>query len=336
MKRKITLAILLTVIITALSACSFKKDKENADSENDAGTSTVAEQTTSSDNTTKENGAADENKITFNLYFANSDKSAIVAEKREIAIDGKDSVEAAMEALMNGPTDQNLKRTIPEDAKLIDINVVEGTAIVNFSKELLNENGMVGIIEKASLVNTLTDIEGINKVKILVEGKDLLSSSGLPLGELEKFQTDAQGRPVEGEVQTVTLYFANAEATALVPEKREVYIIKHEPIEAEVFYELSKGPATQGLYPTIPEGTRILSVETEDGICRLNLSEEFINNAVGGSAGELATIYSIVNTLTELPGVEKVQFLIEGKVREAYIHLELSEPFERNEKAIAK
>jgi len=336
MKRKITMVILLTAIIAALSACSFTKDRKNAASEKDAGSSTAVEQTASSDDTTKENGTADEDKITLNLYFANSDKTAILAEKREINTDGRDDVRAAMEALIDGPTDQSLKRTIPEDARLIDVDVDDGTAVVNFSRELLNENGMVGIIEKASIVNTLTDIDGIRKVKILVEGKDLLNSGGLPLGELKRYETDEQGHLLEGETKTVTLYFANAGANGLVAESREIYVFKHDPIEAEVFYELAKGPVTQGLYPTIPEGTRILSVETEDGICKLNLSEEFIDNAVGGSAGELVTVYSIVNTLTELPGIEKVQFLIDGKVREAYIHLEFSEPFERNEKAIDK
>jgi len=46
------------------------------------------------------------------------------------------------------------------------------------------------------------------------------------------------------------------------------------------------------------------------------LSKEFVENHIGGSTAELMTINSIVASLTELPGIDKVQFLIEGNVRE--------------------
>jgi len=48
------------------------------------------------------------------------------------------------------------------------------------------------------------------------------------------------------------------------------------------------------------------------------------------------TLFSIVNTMTELPGIEKVQFLIEGQKQDAYIHVAFSEPFKRNNSIIQK
>lgn len=45
----------------------------------------------------------------------------------------------------------------------------------------------------------------------------------------------------------------------------------------------------------------------------LDLSENFINNHPGGAELESATIYSIVNTLTELTEVNSVKFLINGE-----------------------
>ena len=46
------------------------------------------------------------------------------------------------------------------------------------------------------------------------------------------------------------------------------------------------------------------------------------------------TLYSIINTITELPGIDKVQFLIEGQKQEVYIHAVFNEPFKRNDKLI--
>ena len=48
------------------------------------------------------------------------------------------------------------------------------------------------------------------------------------------------------------------------------------------------------------------------------------------------TVYSIVNSLTELPSVKKVQFLIEGEKREVYLHMAFDTPIERDEEMITK
>lgn len=136
--------------------------------------------------------------------------------------------------------------------------------------------------------------------------------------------------------RTITLYFANTDADKVVAEKREVEISQNTQIEKLVFEELQEGPKSEDLHSAIPEGTRLLSASTENSICTLNLSREFVDNHPGGSAGESMTLHSIINTMTELPGIDKVQFLIEGQKQEAYIHAVFNEPFERNEEVIGK
>ncbi len=77
----------------------------------------------------------------------------------------------------------------------------------------------------------------------------------------------------------------------------------------------------------LPEGARLLGVKTEDGIATADFSEELVSRFPGGSSNEAATVYSIVNTLTSLPGVEKVQILVEGEVVETIGgHLDVSSP----------
>jgi hypothetical protein len=153
-----------------------------------------------------------------------------------------------------------------------------------------------------------------------------------PVSDPQNTNLIATNQPVERK--TLTLYYGNSNADGVVAEKREVEFDKDKQIERVVFEELQKKPKTQDLYATIPEGTKLLSVTTEGGICTLNLSKEFVDNSPGGSAGELMTLYSIINSLTELPGIDKVQFLIEGQKQEAYIHAVFNEPFERNEEII--
>ena len=74
-----------------------------------------------------------------------------------------------------------------------------------------------------------------------------------------------------------------------------------------------KGPETPGLTKaTVPEGTKLLSVEVQDEILLLIFSGAY-RKPRSGSTGEMMTIVPIVNSLTELDGINKVQFLVEGK-----------------------
>ena len=78
--------------------------------------------------------------------------------------------------------------------------------------------------------------------------------------------------------------------------------------------ELISGPSGQvpGIYPTVNNNTKILSVTTKDGICYVNMDSNFLM-VVNNVSTELA-IYSIVNSLAELTNVNKVQILINGEV----------------------
>lgn len=74
---------------------------------------------------------------------------------------------------------------------------------------------------------------------------------------------------------------------------------------------LIQGPTDEILEKTIPDGTRVNDIKLVGDMIILDLSEEFIND-IEGAEKESATIYSIVNTLTELNEVNSVKFLIDG------------------------
>lgn len=126
----------------------------------------------------------------------------------------------------------------------------------------------------------------------------------------------------------VTLYFADKEAQYLIPEEREVKI-GGQPLERVVVEELIKGPTNSELRPTIPEGTKLLSLEVKNGVAYVNFSREFKLRHPGGSAAEIMTLYSVVDSLAHLGTAKKVQFLLEGQKKEAILgHIDTSAPLE--------
>ena len=132
------------------------------------------------------------------------------------------------------------------------------------------------------------------------------------------------------EMVEVNLYFSDSQAMYLVPEKRKISQIPS--LARQAVIELIKGPENSDLYPTIPEGTQVNEVYIADDIAYVDLSEEVFKNHPGGSSGELMTVYSMVNTLTEIPPIKSVQILVAGNERESLVgHVDISRPLLREE-----
>lgn len=322
------------MIIVSLTGCSGSQKKENNDGDSKVVT-TPQSTITVTDNVT-DNDVIEEKTIKLNIYFPTIDNDSVLAEEREVVIESNEVMKAAMEALIAGPKSDRLRNPMPPGTKLLGIDRKGNVAVVDFSKEYGGNGDIAELVQWISVVNTLTEINGVEKVRILVEGNDLVGPSGQPYGELSRVDFDQSLISESVSKEKVTLYFSDSEAEFVVAEKREVEVKAGESIEEVVINELIKGPKSNGLISVIPEGTRLISVETKDGICSINLSDEFVSSNYIGSAGETMIIYSIVNSLTELKDVREVQFLIGGKKREVYFHMALDTPIERDESLIKK
>jgi len=274
--------------------------------------------------------------IKVTLYFPTVDNSALKKVEREIPVVNKAILKACILALAEGPDDPALRNPIPAGTEILGITIKNGTAIVDLSEEFLNSSGLDEVTSRLSIVNTLTEIDGVDRVRLRIEGKDIAGPSGKPLGDMRPAVLDEEGRPVPGKTMTAVLYFSDSDAVYLVGEHREIEIPAGVSEEEAVITELMAGPRTDDLWSAIPDGTKLLSVVTKAGVCTVNFSREYIGNSPGGTAAERMAIYSVVNTLTELDGIEKVDFLIEGKKEKVYTHAIFDEPFSRDESIIAK
>ena len=117
----------------------------------------------------------------------------------------------------------------------------------------------------------------------------------------------------------VTLYYLNKETKELMPEGRMVdaKTLLTDPYTT-LLELLMEAPKNEKLQSVIPEGTRILKTELKGDMVYVDLSKEFIDNHTGGLEAETTTIYSIVNTLTELNEVNSVKILINGKENQSF------------------
>ena len=113
------------------------------------------------------------------MYFATytETESYLVEETREIQSDDV-LHKKAVEELIKGPKNSELYPTIPSNAKVNSVEISGSTAVVDFSREIITSvdeiphSSTTETLAVYSIVNTLTEFEEINSVKITVEGRD--------------------------------------------------------------------------------------------------------------------------------------------------------------------
>ncbi|MCL5808952.1 MAG: GerMN domain-containing protein [Deltaproteobacteria bacterium] len=138
--------------------------------------------------------------------------------------------------------------------------------------------------------------------------------------------------------QEVTLFFSDANERFLIPEKRFIPREKEPEEQAQEMVKALLSGSKTGLVNTFPENAELQGVKLEGGDTLLvNFSESLAVNHPGGSAAEMATVYSLTNTLTvNMPAIKKVKILIGGKERESLKgHIGLKNPFTINRELIA-
>ncbi len=277
-------------------------------------------------------------KQSFTLYFLDSTGTDFSKETHslevpaEVAASDEKLLSLLTEALISGPKDAVVsKRAIPADARLISLKINDNRiATVDFSKEFSASTDLENNLAVCTVVLTLCETGKVDKVAVHVNGMEIIGQGKMPLGALGKDDIVNAADPEKATAQkTVKLYYPNSTANELVLEERALPVDGGKIDEITVLTELIKGTSVPEAVNVIPASTKVLSCETKDGICYVNLSKDFIDKKPQGSSSETLLIESVIYTLTELDGVDKVMFLIEGEKTEAYGQMVFNEPFER-------
>jgi len=133
--------------------------------------------------------------------------------------------------------------------------------------------------------------------------------------------------PVAPEARDIVLYFVDSAGFSLVSEERQIAGCNDErQCIAQTLEALAAGSSEY--QPVLPESTRVLGVELEGGLARINFSRDLVNRHPGGSLSELLTVYGLTNTLAvNFPNLRHLQILIEGQVEQTLKgHVDISRP----------
>ncbi len=196
-----------------------------------------------------------------------------------------------------------------------------------FSPEFLAVPAMEQTVAALCAALTLCELDSVESVTVTSGGETLFSN----LVPEDALLSDSDDDPY---VRQLRLYFADSQGRYLVSEYHTLTLDEDSSPERYVVEELLRGPNSSDLTSPIPAGTTLVSCATVDGICVVNLSADFYKNRPHTALGERLAIYSIVNSLTALSGVDGVNLLVEGQPVDTYVYRSLAEPLAWYEEAI--
>lgn len=272
----------------------------------------------------------------YQIFYLNMDMSKIVAEDYDsTGVDGEALMEELLTRLQSAPRSSKLRQTIPANVKINSFKKNGVYLYVDFSEEYKELKPEEEILIRAAIVKTLVQVPAFSIVAFTVNSEPLLSHDGTLVGSMSADSfVENPGKQINSSVEaTLNLYFSNKEGTKLVKEVRTVHYSTNTSMEKLIMEQLIEGPKKSGKLATVPAGTKIISVSVADGVCYVNLSDSFKNQ--NAEVNEEVVLYSIVNSLTELQGVSKVQISVngstDGKLRFTY---DLSKLYERELKLL--
>ncbi|MBR5635374.1 MAG: GerMN domain-containing protein [Pseudobutyrivibrio sp.] len=271
------------------------------------------------------------------IYYVNTDKTNITAVDYSFtATSTEGQIREAINMLGKDTENIDYITTIPSGLDLKRWKLNDGTLELYFVGDYDSLDVYTEVLVRAAIVKTLVQIDKVKSVSFYINNAPLIDLNGETVGAMtaDTFIDDF-GQETDSLLSTeLKLYFASADGMSLVSENRQVYYSRNVSIEKIVMEQLLKGPDDSRLLSALPAGTKLNSISvSENGVCIANF-DATIETPITGIT-EKVTLYSIVNSLTELDSIKQVQILVNGETPHmSNVDVDLATAVSRNDDII--
>lgn len=204
---------------------------------------------------------------------------------------------------------------IPSGTKVIDIELEDGVLIINFSKDILDIDKKYEDKMIESLTYTLTSINGIDSIKLLVDGKELKklpNSNKLLPTFLDKSYGINKIYEITnvGNIDSYTVYFVNSvnDNKYYIPVTKYVNDYKQDKIRIIIDELASSFTYQSNLSSFLNENTKLLNYEVIDKQIKLNFNDMIFSDITNNDILE-EVVYTICLSINDSIDIDSVVFL---------------------------
>ncbi|MCR5527548.1 MAG: GerMN domain-containing protein [Lachnospiraceae bacterium] len=267
------------------------------------------------------------------VYYPNSELNGLTKLEYE---GDEPTVDSFIEELSKNQQDEDVTVVLGKRTALNGYTLSENQIILDFD----NGYGRLGraeeVLFRASLVHTLTQLDAVHYVTITIEGNPLKLVDGEePKAMSDRSFIENAGKEINAYAQTTLhLYFADSSGKELIRYEESTVYSTNISKERLVVDKLIEGPDGSDAFPTISPDTKVNSVDVRDGICYVDLSSAIVDQPY--NVTEEAVFYSLVNSLCEVRGVDRVQLSIDGETKRIFQkNISLDRPYEKKLELVA-
>lgn len=222
--------------------------------------------------------------------------------------------------LKSQPSNTEYISAIPENVIIKSFSLGEdGQLVIDFSSGYSDMDSVSEVLCRSSVVKTLCQLKDIEFVEIKVEGQQLILNDK-PVGLMAEDDFVGYFNDGSGMNRTVkiTLYMADEKGKMLVETALKKNIDGTKSMEEIILNEIIAGPADaqKKMKPVLNRETVVNRVHSYDGICHVDFNEKFLMRP--NDVSDEVSVYSVVNSLCELPNITKVRITVNGSEKKAF------------------
>lgn len=294
------------------------------------------------------------------VYIVDGNNDKLKKEIRPIVVENRKFGWAVLRGLKETPFEKGYYSTIPGSIDFKGIVIEDGLATVDFDNNDINIGSSSEQIFVDSVILTLTKFESIERVKFLINGKEINSFGNLdyskefsiedvktPIDTTENISInikDVTESKVDVKNENTELNNLNNDINNKKKMNLSVYVVDENaiklkketrPIEVEgkrvgwaVLQGLKETPNEVGYYNAVPDSITFNSLSIENKIAIV----DFDSNGISfGTTGESIFVESVIMTLTNFKNVDGVRFVENGKPVKNFGHLDYSKVFSKED-----
>ena len=260
--------------------------------------------------------AKDSTDVGYQIYYIDSSGLELYPYAYKLEATKEDGIiQECISMLSSVPEGEDCEPVLGTDVQLqkYEFDSETRTLAMYCGSDYNNLSSERQILIRTAIVKTMTQFNGIiDYVSFNIDGNWLTNDAGETMLMKNNDYIITVPDDQEGLKEAdIVLYFASLDGTGLVP---VTVHRKYDPslaLESIVLDALIVGPVTDDCKEVLSQNTQVKDVYVDDGVCHVDFNSAFLT--LVGNQNFCINVYSVVNSLTNLPDVDSVEITVNGE-----------------------
>lgn len=276
--------------------------------------------------------------VTVELYYKT--ESALLTENRipdslfgavscELRCDVAPDILA--EYYFRGPDISGLVAPFPKGTHLVSFEINDRILKMVISDEIGSLSAIDAVFASACISRTFLQLDCVEKIVIEAETATINGEKSITMSRDSLLLSDDTTMNINNQI---SVYFPDTEHRYVIPVTLNYGDLTDVELVRTMVAYMMHPAVKDDMEPVIPPGTLLTDVSIDNGICVLDFTGDFLRIESNNTNELRVRILSIIDSVTEIDGINGVRFFVNGESVLSYQGYDLGIVFQRDESSI--